>query len=61
MHHNPQDFSSLVGQRAASAQEYLRKHWEYLPDSRRARAARLSSTFKGVAIDTRTGQFEMGL
>jgi hypothetical protein len=61
MPHNAQDFSDLVGQRAASAQEYLRRHWEYLPDHRRARAARMSTTFKGVAIDPRTGQFGLGI
>jgi hypothetical protein len=58
---NPQDFTELVGQRMATTQEYLKKNWHYLPDSKRAYAARLTTKFRDVEIDTKTGQFEMAL
>ena len=59
MPHNPQDFSALVGMRAASQQDYLRAHWDYLPTHRLARANRLSTRFRspsGPVIDRSTGQ-----
>jgi len=60
-HKNPGDFSDLVGTKAATRQEFLRKHWDYLPPAKLARAESLSTTFRGVAIDTSTGQFGLGL
>jgi hypothetical protein len=59
MPHNPQDFSALVGMRAASYQDYLRGHWEYLTAHRMAHANRLSTRFRdpsGPVIDRSTGQ-----
>jgi len=64
-HHNPQDFSDLVGVSTASSQEYLKKNWHYLSDGMRAHAARLSTSMLTVngeqQIDTKTGQFGLAL
>ncbi len=58
---NPQDFSEISATKPATSQEYLKKNWHFLSENMRAHAARLSTTFRGVAIDTKTGQFEMSL
>jgi hypothetical protein len=64
MPHNAQDFSDLVGMKAASQQDFLRRNWEYLPAHRLARAERLSTRFKdpsGPEIEVSTGQFALSL
>lgn len=58
---NPQDFSSLVGQRISSQQEYVRRNWHFLSSGHLAYAKRLSARFRDVLIDTKTGQFELTL
>lgn len=64
-HHNPQDFSDLVGVSHSSRQEYLRRNWHYLTKQMRGRANNLSTameTANGVLpIDLATGQFGLGL
>ena len=63
-HHNPGDFSDLVGMRSATRQEFLKKNWHYMTEGRTRFAASLSDKFQTyhgeVAIDRKSGQFAFG-
>ena len=41
--------------------EKMRRNWEYLPDHIHAKAKRLSTTYKGVEVEEKSGQFMLGL
>jgi len=60
-HHNPGDFSERVGSKFASRQMIMKENWHYLPEWMRRKADKLSTSFKGVAVDTKSGQFELGI
>jgi hypothetical protein len=59
--HHPGDFSAQAqfSMKPATRQEYLRKHWEFLPPEARFVANHLSTSFRGVGIQT-DGQFLLG-
>lgn len=60
--HNVGDFSQLSRQSPASRQEFLRKHWDYLPSRLLQQARALSSSYKGVQLDPKDSrQFALGL
>lgn len=61
IHKNPGDFTNLCGVAAVTRQEFLRKHWEYLPAHLWEKANSLTTQFRGVAIDQKSGQFAFDL
>ena len=58
-HHNPQAFDDRVGM-GESRKSYIQRNWHFLTPRMLRHADRLSSTYKGVPIDSK-GQFGLAL